>query len=302
MHLAFLVFMFILGACFGSYLCCQVRRLYLRSSVPSGKSSTKTSRAHSSRSATRTGINSRTKSQRNLSLGKRSVCLSCGYQLKWYDNIPIVSWLLLRGKCRHCHTKIGILEILSELSLAVAFLLLGFTIDPFTATALDWLIFAVGALLFLILGFLAIYDGAYGQLPSLCLTFSIICATLLLILKQWVLFSSFGFSWQLVLDPLGAVAILGGVYLLLYLISHGKWVGDGDWILGVALGLALGHSWLALVTLFLANVLACLVMLPHVVRSHSSKIYFGPFMVAAFIAVFVFSDFFLSLISANFFG
>ncbi|WP_027180143.1 prepilin peptidase [Maridesulfovibrio bastinii] len=38
---------------------------------------------------------------------KRSFCPECGYQLKWYDNIPVVSYILLKGKCRNCHEKIS---------------------------------------------------------------------------------------------------------------------------------------------------------------------------------------------------
>lgn len=38
---------------------------------------------------------------------RRSICPSCGYQLRWFDNLPLVSWIALRGRCRACHTPIG---------------------------------------------------------------------------------------------------------------------------------------------------------------------------------------------------
>lgn len=69
-------------------------------------------------------------------------------------------------------------------------------------------------------------------------------------------------------------------------------MGDGDWILGAALGVALADPWLALIALFIANVLACLVMAPVIKRRKNKKIYFGPFMVAAFIITLTFADFF----------
>ena len=98
-------------------------------------------------------------------------------------------------------------------------------------------------------------------------------------------------------DLVLSVAVLGGVYLLLYIISKGKWVGDGDWILGSALALVLGTPWLALVTLFLANFLACMVMLQMIKRLKNHKIYFGPFLVIAFVIVYSFSEYFYAIIS-----
>ena len=266
MKIVLLILLFILGACIGSFLCCQARRLHLRV----GKQS--------------------------KSLGKRSVCLSCRTKLKWYDNIPILSWLFLKGKCRKCHKKIGSLEIISEIAFALGFVALGTTIDPATASGLDWGIFVSTIVLASILGFLAIYDGAYGELPTFLLTISIICAILIVALKEWSVLSITGFSPEIILKPLASAAVLGGIYLILYLVSNGRWVCDGDWLLGIAIGLALADPWLALITLFLANLLACLVMAPTVKKTKNKKIYFGPFMVIAFIIVTTFADFFYYVI------
>ena len=227
-----------------------------------------------------------------LLFGSRSVCLNCGYQLKWYDNIPIFSWLFLRGKCRKCGKKIGLAEILSELGLGLAFLAIGTTIDPAIASILEWAILFVTLVLTIILAFLAIYDGLYGELPTTYLTISIICAIIIACLKEWLALSTSPFSAENILAPLASAAILGGIYLLLYLISKGRWVGDGDWLLGLALGFALASPWLSLITLFLANVLACLVMAPVVKKNKRKKIYFGPFMVIAFVITLTFADFF----------
>ncbi len=263
MKVLFLILLFILGACFGSFLCCQVRRLHLKEEKGTKKS-----------------------------LSSRSICLKCNYKLKWYDNIPIISWILLRGKCRKCKKKIGLAEILSELGVALAFLALGATIEISTATPLIWAIFITTLIFVLILAFLAIYDGLYGELPTLFLTISIICAIIILCLKEWLILSDSSFTLDLIWKPLASIAILGGLYLLLYLISKGKWVGDGDWLLGTAIGLVLFDPWLALITLFIANVLACLVMYPFVRKKKHTKIYFGPFMVIAFIITLTFANFF----------
>lgn len=255
-----------MGACLGSFLCCMARRLHLKSIKQQVKN-------------------------------KRSICLHCHSELKWYDNIPIVSWLILKGKCRKCKKKIGVAELLSELGVALAFLTIGLGLQ-FSGTTIEvlldsqpvtaWLSLIMLLVFILVLSFLAIYDGIYGQLPVSILIVAVICAIIVIVLREWGSFS----MPQDFLDILYSVLIIGGIYLVLYLVSKGKWVGDGDWILGTAIGIALGNPWLAINTLFIANLTACLVMAPVVRKTHHKKIYFGPFMVVAFVIVYSFAEFF----------
>src|SRR4051812_1052005 len=59
------------------------------------------------------------------SIGGRSECTFCHHQLAWYDLLPIISFLLIKGKCRYCHKKIGkeyvLVEFLSGITLAYLF-------------------------------------------------------------------------------------------------------------------------------------------------------------------------------------
>ena len=255
MEIGFRILMFVVGAAMGSFLACQVWRL-------------------------------RYKATGKKSLGRRSVCLKCGKQIKWYDNIPIVSWLVLGGMCRACKKPIGWMEFAAEVLTGLAFLGISTTVSLCKTSPLYWASFGVLVLLILSLGFLAIYDAKWCELPQAVLIFSVICAIILAILQQWSMISIAGFSWGPILNILGAVLILGGTYLILYLLSKGKWVGDGDWILGVCLGLALGDAWLALITLFVANLLGCIIMAPQ----KKKKIPFGPFLVIAFVIVLVLAE------------
>ena len=63
---------------------------------------------------------------------KPSHCLNCGNEIKWYDNIPIISYLILKGKCRNCHTHISIqypiIEFLSGLIFLLIFYKFGISI------------------------------------------------------------------------------------------------------------------------------------------------------------------------------
>src|SRR5437762_2167406 len=54
-------------------------------------------------------------------VGGRSLCPSCGAQIAAYDNVPLVSWLVLRGKCRSCGASISARYPLTELAMAVLF-------------------------------------------------------------------------------------------------------------------------------------------------------------------------------------
>ncbi len=256
--------MFIIGACIGSFLCCQARRLHL---------------AHAKQPI------------RN----KRSICLSCKRQLKWYENLPIISWLTSKGKCRSCGKQIGLAEILSEFASGLAFFGLSFTITISTTSLLSWLIFIITILLTTTFLFLAIYDGIYGELPSLMLFISIALAAVLLALKivnLVILNTTSSMITTIICNISLSILILGGLYLALYLVSKGKWVGDGDWLLALAISLALYYPWLSLIALFLTNFLACIIMLPTVKRSKNSKIHLGPFLVSAFILVTIFTNFF----------
>jgi leader peptidase (prepilin peptidase)/N-methyltransferase len=70
----------------------------------------------------------------------RSFCPECGAGIAWFDNIPVVSYLLLRGKCRHCNAAIGLRYPAVELLTAIAFGLVGarYGIQP---ASLKWCVF-----------------------------------------------------------------------------------------------------------------------------------------------------------------
>lgn len=268
MKVFFLLFLFIIGAALGSFVCCQAQRMRLME-------------------------------KKKKKLGKRSVCLSCGYQLRWYDNIPIISWILLRGTCRKCGKKIGLTEFLSEFLMGCFFVMAGLSYgDPMLFTWIDW-VYLVGILFFVtILDFLAIYDGKWGELPQRILVFSVISGFILYVIKivnMFLIYDSVDLGGAL-LSLFGSIGILAGVYFLLYFFSKGRLVGDGDWILGLAISLCLGEWWLSLITISLANILALCATLSSIKRKKNKKIFFGPWMIFAFALVFVFRDFFLSLI------
>lgn len=253
------VFGALLGAALGSFSCCQVWRL-------------------------------RYKEKGKKSLGQRSVCLKCGKQLRWFENIPVVSWVAQRGRCRHCGKKIGSMEIWSELAGMVLFGLMGWKIGGEYvalkgAEGAGWRLAIEAGLMVavtVVLLILAIYDAKWKELPEKMLVVANVLAGILM-MERLVMAED---KMSAVLGVIGAVAVLAGIYYLLYLFSKERLVGGGDWILGLAIGMALGDAWLAIWTLFLANFLGAMVMMP----LRKRKIAFGPFLVGVFGIVWTFSE------------
>ena len=59
-----------------------------------------------------------------------SACGQCGHPIRWYDNIPVISWLVLRGRCRDCGAHISVRYPLVELAGAVAFVFVALRFVP----------------------------------------------------------------------------------------------------------------------------------------------------------------------------
>ena len=208
----------------------------------------------------------------------RSRCLECGYELKWYDLIPLVSWISLGGKCRSCKHPIGKFEPLIELGVA-AFFVLSYMFWPSGLTSgyeiahfVLWL--AAGV----VMAMLFAYDAKWYLLPDRLV---VALAVIGLAIAVLVGLNS-GTVVTTLLSAVGAVGVLAGLYAVLYGASRGRWVGFGDVKLGVGLGLLLISWELAFVALFLANFIGCLIVIPLMLAKklkRTSRIPFGPLLI-----------------------
>lgn len=223
---------------------------------------------------------------RKESLMTRSHCPKCGKMIHAWENIPLFSWLLLRGKCSGCKEPISIQYPLIEAFTAVVFgtftyiAFTRFEASPFFA-ALALLSFAfVGILLALIdldIRKLPTKIIAWGAVPVVVGVFGYVVST-----GEW--------------DRLITAAIFAGVYLFLYGLLwfiKPKGIGFGDVRLSPVIGFLLGFVSIgtAAVGFFAAWFLAFLFLIPGMIRgkvSGKSKIPFGPWMIlGAFVAVVV---------------
>ena len=268
MNIMLAVTLAVLGALLGSFACAQVWRL----------------RARQLTEDKRQGEVVDPKEYRTLqgllrpTLQDRSECLSCHHPLAWYDLIPIVSWVSLGGKCRYCHHRIGMTEILAEVLLAAMFVVSYLFWPHSLIGTVDIVIFSLWLVVLVLATILFIYDAKWSLLP-----FAINVLFIIVAVVFWAVH-----SWQYGTDFLslgGALMLLAGLYFLFSLFG---WVGMGDGILGVGLAFLVGKWELAFLTLFLANLLGCFMLIPMMAtkRLHRhARIPFGPFLILATVIV-----------------
>lgn len=264
-----------IGAVFGSFAGAQVWRLRAGQLAEDKKAGEKIDTKEFNRLKKLTGS--------KLS-SDRSQCLHCSYQLRWFDLIPIFSWLYLGGKCRSCRKPIGKFELIIELGLVIFFV----ASYIFWPTELNSLTTVAQFVIWLAAGVVMVimfaYDAKWFLLPDLT---SMIFAALGVL---FVGVGAVGSDWLSVsLSALLAPAIMSGFYLVLYLFSRGAWIGFGDVKLGVGLGLFLGSWELALISLFLANLFGVLYILPGLMSGkikRTDHVPFGPFLILGMIVTF----------------
>ena len=163
-----------------------------------------------------------------------SRCPSCGQPVAWRDNLPLVGWLLLRGRCRHCRAPISARYPLVELGMGLLWFLVSLRL---VAAGLGWAGPAYLALAFLCV-VLAVIDASTRLLPNR-ITYPAFPIMLGLLLVASVGVGDLG---RLARGLLAALAV-GAFFLLLALISP-RGMGLGDVKLAPTLGLALGWlSW-----------------------------------------------------------
>lgn len=205
----------------------------------------------------------------------RSYCPHCGGMIRWYDNIPLLSYLFLRGRCRSCHNTISIQYPLVEF-IAGALFATVFYLHINSALVLDgFLILEVCRDLFIVsvLIFIFVFDFHWYLIPD-----KVVLPSILIVL---ILNLIMGVGW---LD-LGISAIIGGGFFLIqFLVSRGMWIGGGDIRLGLFMGLALGEYKVTLLALFLAYLIgsaAALGLLAAGRKTWGQKVPFGVFLTTA---------------------
>lgn len=211
-----------------------------------------------------------------------SACGGCSTQIRPWDNIPVLSWLLLRGKCRDCGIGISARYPLVELGTALFFVLIALNFSSGLIDTARLPAAAATLVAFLYLGgisvALALIDIDTRKLPNRIVLPAYPVAAVLLTAAALLAFE----PGRILTALLGAVCLFG-VYLLLALIYPGG-MGFGDVKLAGVLGLYLGWlGWEATVvgafSAFLLGGLFSLVLIVLRRANRRSSIPFGPWMI-----------------------
>ena len=177
--------------------------------------------------------------------------------------------------------------------MATAFVLVGWAYLPevfrVDQASVWWQVALVAAVLIqlIIMGILAVYDAKWGELPVFLLVTDVLMGCAVLAIREIILVRGGGDLAEGLVSAGIGVLILAGTCFLIYKLSGERLMGGGDWWLALAMALSLANWWLALWALFLANLLGDVIMMPSVIKNHKTRLYFGPFLVAAFVLVMV---------------
>lgn len=249
----------------------------------------------------------------------RSQCPACKQTLKWYDLIPIISYISLSGRCRYCHKKIGAEYLLVEvvMGLLISYLFyvssvnFQFEILNFKSIFNFQIINAVVELLFKtffisILAVLTITDLKKTLIPD-----RITFPAIIIILSYLVIFTIFKISYLyyylsqnqigkyllpsfsdyfrrhalLTADPLfGSIIsaiLISGFFIALIIVTRGRGMGGGDVKLGFFMGLGLGFPGGILATIlgFITGAIVSILLIIAGKKKFGQNIPFGPFLV-----------------------
>lgn len=279
-----LVFIFLFGLIVGSFLNCLIYRLETGESFLKG----------------------------------RSFCPYCKHVLSWQELIPIFSFLILKGKCRYCRRKISLQYPLVEVATGILFLLpfspsLSYLLDGRLIFKLDLLFYWLISSFFIVI---FVYDLKHYLIPDKIIYPAIASAFLYRLFGALdsnlpTILPAFGWApfriWDLFRRPpnfFGAVEfrifetlgnpfvsafLVSAFFLIIVLVSRGRWMGAGDIKLAFCIGLFLGWPKI-LVALFLAFLIGATIGIGLIIfgkKTLKSEIPFGPFLVlGTFLAMF----------------
>lgn len=191
-----------------------------------------------------------------------SHCMTCGHNLSWYENIPVVSWLLQGGKCRACGVKLSAQYPVVEALNGAMWLLTGLLYRG------DWLTVGLYCVLFSMLLVLSVIDWRTFTIPNgiNLVIFLLGVVRLITDLDHWVSY------------VIGLVSV-SLVFLLMHLATHGNGLGMGDVKLVAGAGLLLGWSSM-LLAVVIGSLSGAIIHSVRMRRGADRKLAFGPYLAA----------------------
>lgn len=203
---------------------------------------------------------------------EHSHCMTCNTRLRWYDLVPLFSWIMLKGRCRYCKARISaqypVIELINGCGYVLVFMFNGLNLSSI------------------------LYVMAFSMLTAITVidmrTYEIPVGLNIAIGVLGIINMAFDFS-NLAYYAIGMVSV-SSFLLILYLVTKGRGIGGGDIKLMAAAGLLLGWKHI-----ILALIIGCILgSIIHIALMKICKkdrmLAFGPYLSAGIFIVMLFGD------------
>jgi leader peptidase (prepilin peptidase) / N-methyltransferase len=217
------------------------------------------------------------------SLMERSHCPKCKKKIRWFDNVPLLSFILLSAKCRDCGEKISWQYPAVEFVTGVVFALIG-NYFFLSFDSASWMQAAYYLAIFSLLFVIFVYDIKYMEIPMLVLWLGVGVTLAYFISSDW---HDFALAVSIV-DLKTVAGLLGGLVAFLFffgLAAYSKetWMGYGDAYIGMLAGLVVG--WPNIIpTLMLSFTIGALISVELIIfrkKTMKSQVPFAPFLITS---------------------
>ncbi len=220
----------------------------------------------------------------------RSFCTRCKKKIIWYDNLPLISFIFLNGKCRNCNKSISLRYFIVELITGIIFLLIYFNYKDFNTIVF----LSVLALILIMIFFI---DLENFIIPDI-LNFSIMGLALL---KNFLPNFNTSLIHEINQSIIGGIVGYLSIWLIIYLYKtlkkiEGMGLGDAKLMAGV--GLLFGWQSIPFV-LFVSSILGLFFVVPSLIKKQKNlrtEIPFGPFIILACLVYFAYGSLIYDLI------
>lgn len=212
----------------------------------------------------------------------RSKCDFCNKPLRWFELIPLFSFLIQGGQCRRCHKQLSFQYPFIELVTGFLFGILAYTLIP------DWYLLVASLIIASSLLVIFVIDVKHYLIPDSMIVVGLIGAVLLVLKSPQSIMIH-------ILSGLGAFVFLYAIWFF----TKGKGMGFGDVKFAFFMGFALGFPSIivGLYAAFLTGAILGLILMLGRFKSLKSKIPFGPFLIIGYGIALVFSTSILQMFS-----
>jgi len=213
----------------------------------------------------------------------------CDHALAWYDNIPVFSYVMLRGKCRYCKAGISLQYPVVELMTAVVFGVIGIV-----ASNGGWSDVVIGALtagIFAAMIVVFVYDFKYMEVPMMIIYIAVALAIVILLMQDKFGDTTIGdvSLWSTMLFQHGLAGFFCfGFFYGLSFISDERWMGYGDGYIALVIGLLLGPlaAFIAIMIAVTSGAMIGSLQMAYRGASLKTAIPFGPYLISGMFAAY----------------